>query len=162
MQDENKGDIFRFADDFLNKDLKLTGKILGEARDYITENAQGVFVWVDLVKTELLDYAETGYTEAEILDALRDLPPKLEDIYKKMFDKLEKGQSRDINIGIRLFRFVLFALRPLTVEELRNALAMLDNHNPSYEEFQRNKIHEIERRIEHCGGNFLEIKGKPL
>ncbi|KAF8542352.1 hypothetical protein BDD12DRAFT_802953 [Trichophaea hybrida] len=103
--------------------------------DYITENAQGVFVWVNLVKTELLDYAETGYTEAEILDALRDLPPKLEDFYKKMFDKLEKGQSRDINIGIKLFRFVLFGIRPLTVEELRNALAMLDNHNPPMKSF---------------------------
>jgi hypothetical protein len=158
MQDENTDDIFRFADDFL-RELKLTGKILGEAKDYITENAQGVFVWVNLVKTELLDYAETGYTDAEILDALRELPPELEDFYKKMFDRLEKGQRRDIAIGIRLFRFVLFTLRPFTVEELRDALAMLDNQNPLYEEFQRNKIHEIDRRIEHCGGNFLEIKG---
>jgi len=51
MQDVNKDDICRFADDFLDKDLKLKGKILRETRNYIAENAQGVFVWVALIKT---------------------------------------------------------------------------------------------------------------
>jgi hypothetical protein len=162
MQDENKDDISRFADDFLNMDLKLTGKILSEARNFIVQNAQGVFVWVGLVKSELLYYAETGFTEAEILHALRDLPPELGGFYKLMFDRLQKRQSRDIQTGIKLFRFVLFALRPLTVEELRHVLAMPDDHNPSDEKFQQNLIRRIEGRIEHCGGGFLEIKGKSL
>jgi len=78
-----------------------------------------------------------------------------------MFNTLENGPLRDIRDGIRLFEFVLFALRPLTVEELRDALAVPDDHNSSYENFQQNKIGEIDRRIKHCGGDFLEIRGKP-
>ncbi|KAF8537128.1 hypothetical protein BDD12DRAFT_746119, partial [Trichophaea hybrida] len=158
LQDENKDDISKFADHFLTKDLKLSGKILNEAAYYISENAQGVFVWVSLIKTELLTHVETACTDAEILRRLKDLPPELEDLYKLMFARLERGQLRDIQDGMKLFRFVLYALRPLNVVELRDALAMPDDHNPSYEEFQQNIISAIARRIEHCGGNFLEIK----
>ncbi|KAF8542381.1 hypothetical protein BDD12DRAFT_908006 [Trichophaea hybrida] len=60
LQDENKRDISRFAIGFLEKEVKLTGKILREAAEYIVRNADGVFVWVDLVKTELLRLVETG------------------------------------------------------------------------------------------------------
>ncbi|KAF8535276.1 hypothetical protein BDD12DRAFT_893473 [Trichophaea hybrida] len=158
LQDENERDISRFAISFLEKEVKLTGKILGEAAEYIIGNADGVFVWVDLVKTELLRLVETGCTNAEILHCLKDLPPHLEEFYKLMFARLENGHLRDIQIGKRLFRLVLFARRPFTVVELRDALAILDDHNASYEEFQQNQISAISRRIEHCGGGFLEIK----
>ena len=160
LQEENKHDISRFADHFLKNQLNLSGKILGEAADYITGNAQGVFVWVSLVKTELVALVETGCTNAEILACLKRLPTELEDFYAFMFKRLERGKVRDIQDGIRLFRFVLFARRPLTVVELRHAVAILDDRNTSYEEFQHNIISALARRIEHCGGNFLEIKGK--
>ncbi|KAF8542365.1 hypothetical protein BDD12DRAFT_385345 [Trichophaea hybrida] len=157
LQDENEHDITRFADDFLKNDLKLAGKILDETADYVTGNAQGVFVWVGLVKTELVGLIETGCTNAEILACLKRLPTELEDFYAFMFDRLESGKDRDIKDGIRLFRLVLIACRPLTVVELRHALAILDR-SQSGEEFQNNIISAIERRIVHCGGNFLEIK----
>ncbi|KAF8541819.1 hypothetical protein BDD12DRAFT_667923, partial [Trichophaea hybrida] len=157
MQDENTDDISRFADNFLKRDLGLTREILHYATNYIAENAQGVFVWVALVKSELLRIAETGCTNAEIVDRLKSLPAELEDLYALMFSRLENSDSRDIQDGIKLFRFVLFALRPLTVEELRDAIAIPFDYNPSFE-FQQNRTTAIERRIEHCGGNFLEIK----
>jgi hypothetical protein len=161
MQDVNKDDISRFAICFLEKEIKLTGKILGEAADCIIGNADGVFVWVGLVKTELLKLVETGCTDAEILICLKDLPPDLEEFYTLMFARLEKGHQRDIRDGKKLVRFVIFARRPLTVIELRHALAILDDHIP-YEEFQQSIIRDTRRRIEYCGGNFLEIKGKFL
>ena len=155
------GDISRFADDFLNSDLRLSGNILQDATDYITKNAQGVFVWVSLVKYELLTHIERGLLDAEILKCLKGLPKKLEDFYNFMFDRLERGHPQDIQDGIKLFRFVLFAVHPLTVLELREALALPDDNNTSYEDFQQNKTRAIVRQIEHCGGNFLEIKGSP-
>jgi len=160
MQDVNKDDIFRFADDFLNRDLKLTGKIFRETRSYIAENAQGVFLWVALIKSELLRFAETGCRDSEILELLKALPRELEALYERMFSRLENSPPRDVQDGIVLFRFIFFALRPPTVEELRDALAMPDDRIPCYENFQQDKIGAIGRRIEHCGGGFLEIKGK--
>jgi len=160
MQDENTGDISRFADDFL-RDLELAGEILGKARDYIVENAQGAFVWVRLVRGELVRCVETGSRGSDIFEVLRGLPRELEPFYQRMLNTLDNGLPREIRDGIRLFEFVLFALRPLTAEELRDVLAVPDDHNSSYPKFQQNKISAIGRRIEHCGGGFLEIKGKP-
>ena len=160
MQDQNQGDIIRFAGDFLSSDLRLSGKILHEAIDYIAKNAQGVFIWVSLVRTELFAYVETGCTNTEILHLLKCLPQELETFYTFMFDRLESGNQRDLRDGLKLFRFVLFARRPLTIIELRDALAVPDEDNQSYGNFQR--ITDIARRIEHCGGNFLEIKGMCL
>jgi len=159
LQDQNRGDISRFADDFLAQNLRLSGEILQEARDYIIDQAEGVFVWVQLVKIGL-QYAETGYSDTEILDFLKAIPPKLEIFYKEMFLRLENSNPQDIQLGIRLFRLILFSLRPLTLEELRDALAVPDDLDLRYRKFQRNKIQEIGKRIEHCGSGFLETKGK--
>ncbi|KAF8540605.1 hypothetical protein BDD12DRAFT_980219 [Trichophaea hybrida] len=158
MQDQNMHDISRFADDFLTTDLQLSGKILHDATEYITKYAQGVFVWVSLIKYELLILVERGLPDAEILKCLKGLPKKLEDFYNYMFDKLQMGYPRDIQDRTKLFRLVLFALRPLSVLEIRDALALPDDHNASYEDFQQNISRTIARRIEYCGGNFLEIK----
>jgi len=159
MQAQNTHDICVFADEFLNLDLQLTGEKLAEATNYITENAKGVFVWVSLIKAELLRNDAGACSSDQIVRCLKNLPKELEEFYLFMFHRLESGTYDDIRDGIRLFRFVLFALRPLALDELRDALAMPDNHSPLYMEFQRNKIGPIARRIEHCGGNFLEIKG---
>jgi len=159
LQDQNKGDISRFANDFLAQNLGLSGAILQEARDYIINQAEGVFVWVKLVKNEL-DCAETGYSDAEILDLLKAAPPGLETFYEEMFRRLENSRPHDVQLGIKLFRFILFAFRPLTLEELRDALAVPDDHNLRYEQFQQNKIRNIGKRIEHCGSGFLETNGK--
>lgn len=155
MQDENKGDISRYAKDFLHTDLQMSEKI-HEATDYITENAQGVFVWVSLVKAELLSCIEKGRPDAEILQCLNALPRDLKDMYTFMFHRLEDNKPEVIQDGIKLFRLLLFALRPLTVLELRDAL-IPDDDNPSHE--ARQQIHAFKKRMTHSGGNFLEIKG---
>jgi hypothetical protein len=160
MQDQNTHDICVFADEFLNYELQLTGEKLAEATKYIMDNAKGVFVWVSLIKAELLLRNDKGAcSNDQIIRCLKSLPKELEEFYLFMFHRLEGGGDDDIRDGIRLFRFVLFGLRPLALDELRDALAMPDGHSPLYEEFQYNKIDPIDRRIVHCGGNFLEING---
>jgi hypothetical protein len=162
LQDENKNDIHEFTNDFL-RDLRLTGPILREATDYIIDNAKGVFVWVDLIKRELRTIGSTGGSERQILDHLRQLPKELVDFYEFTLQKLEKGSHQDIQDGITLFQFTLFALRPPTVAELRHALAIPPDPDrpftPSHTEFKKKQSSSIERRILHCGGNFLEITG---
>jgi hypothetical protein len=160
MQDENRDDICKFADNFLKRELGLAGKTLRDSTEYIVENAQGVFIWVALIRNELLRYT-TGCTNTEVFDRLKSLPKELEEFYILIFERLENGNPPDIQDGIRLFRFILFALRPITVEELCDAIAIRDDHNNA-EEFHQNRTSAIVRRIEHCGGNFLEIKGMSL
>ncbi|KAF8245984.1 hypothetical protein K440DRAFT_554537, partial [Wilcoxina mikolae CBS 423.85] len=160
LQDETKDDINNFVSSFLSSDLNFTGSLRQRATNYITEHAQGVFVWVSLVRKELLHYAEIGYSEREIIDVLKSLPTELEDFYARIFTRLNGDNQRNIWDAIGMFELVLFTFRPLTVTELQHALAVRNDtaEFPSDESFKENLIEEFEKRIIHCGGNFLEIK----
>ena len=157
LQDQTKLDIFRFASDFLKR-LKFTG-FLDKAMQYIVDNAQGVFLWVKLVGEELLTYYEEGRAENEVFDFLKSLPTELENFYEHMLHKMGRNRT-DLQTGVKMFRFVLFAYRPLTASELLHALGIPDKPDTEFvasDEF----FHEFiprERRITLCGGNFLEIR----
>jgi hypothetical protein len=158
LQDETKSDISNFAYSFL-KPLNFTG-LLDRTKEYIVEHAQGVFLWVQLVKEELLDCIEVGSTEKEIFEFIKSLPVELEDFYERILDKLETQRESYVQDGIRMFKLVLFACRPLNATELRHALGIPDNPNaefiPSDDGFYL--VDEIERRLIHCAGNLLEIR----
>jgi hypothetical protein len=161
LQEENEQDIYKLVNDFLRLELKLSSDTLDQATEYIGTHAQGVFIWVDLVQKELLDYVERGGNKEGILRVLEDIPyEELNGFYSIMLNRMGARRSRDIQDAVKIFRFILFARRPLTVIELYNALA--ENSPPWFlpcdKAFQSDTA-EMEKRIVHCGGNFLETKG---
>ncbi|KAF8535926.1 hypothetical protein BDD12DRAFT_750283, partial [Trichophaea hybrida] len=167
MQNENTSDIIKFAESFLGE-LELDDKCRCKTKDYILQKAQGVFVWVSLVEKVLREYDAAGYADQEIYDFLESLPTELDSFYEYIVQKLEKNKPRDIKVGVKIFELVLFAFRPLRVPEIRQALAIPDNidadYSPSDESFKDGliKIKRIKKRIIHCGGDFLEIKGDDI
>jgi hypothetical protein len=117
LQNENEKEISEFARSFLGPDLDLPPEILNQATEYIVEKAQGVFVWVYLVKKKLLEYAERGCTKKQIFDFLKSLPTELEAFYRDILHELEKREEPDIKDGLRMFRFVLFTYRPVRLAD---------------------------------------------
>ena len=163
LQDVNFSDILRFTASFLDSpELEFSPDIVHLAAKYITENAQGVFVWVHLVREELLEYATGGYTKNRILDFLKSLPTELEGIYKRILKRLEGGKGQNVEDGRKMLRLVLLTHRPLGLDELGHALAIRDNLGSGFscsdESFEGDLIRGIEKRIITCAGNFLEIK----
>jgi len=163
LQEENGRDIYKLVNDFLGQELELSGDTLGQATEYISTHAQGVFVWVDLVQKELLDYVERGGNKEGILCVLKDIPyEELHDFYSIMLKRIGTRRDRDIQDTVKIFRFVLFARRPLTVIELYNTLAIPENSRPRFlpcDKAFQNITTEMEKGIVHYGGNFLETKG---
>jgi hypothetical protein len=159
LQEETTHDISNFAYSIL-EDLNLC-TFLDRATKYIVEHAQGVFLWVKLVKEELQSYIEAGMAENDVFAMLTQLPVELEDLYAHTLNKLGMNKP-DLRDGIRMFRLVLFACQPLTIDELRHALAIPDDLDDEFtlcdEHFQKCIPDVIERRIIHCAGNLLEIK----
>ena len=115
-----------------------------------------------LVREELLRCAREGYSENEVIEFLESLPTELEEIYKNIITRLERGTERNIVIGQKMLQFVLLTYRPLEVGELTQALAMRDNLDSGFpcsdERFQGHLIRGMSKRIVSCAGNFLEIK----
>ena len=91
LQDHTESDISMFAHSLLSG-LNLND-VLVQAREYIVDNAQGVFLWVKLVGEELKAYGANGCSGEEILEFLEDLPTDLEDFYRLMFDKMSRKES---------------------------------------------------------------------
>ena len=162
LQDENEPDILRFTESFL-AELMFPIQLYNDTKDYIIQNAQGVFVWVYLVQKELLNYHATGYRNKDIYLFLRSLPTELDGFYERMHCELESNNERDVKDGVRMFELVLFARRPLRVSEIQQALAIPDDldaeFSPTDESFEDEIIEDIVKRIIHCGGNFLDIRG---
>jgi len=162
MQDYNNSDIIKFADSFLGE-LELDRECYDKTKGYIVREAQGVFIWVRLIESELREYHRTGFSNDEIYKFLQSLPTELDSFYDRILGKLEKNTQRDIKVGVRIFQLVLFAYRPLRIPEIQQALAIPDdinaNYLPSDSSFEDGLTKAIKRRIIHCGGNFLEIKG---
>ena len=164
LQDVNHSDILRFTTSFLDSEkLDIYPAVARLATEYITENAQGVFVWVHLVREELLEYARDGYNTNELFDFLKSLPTELEGIYKRILMRLEGGNTRNVEYGRKMLQFALFAYRPLGLDELGQALAIRDSLDSEFsysdESFEGELIYSIERRIISSAGNLLEIKG---
>ena len=163
LQDVNNSDILKFAESFLSgPGLGFPPGIAHSATEYITKNAQGVFVWVNLVREELLEYARDGCTKRQIFDFLKSLPTELEGIYEGILKRLENGRKQNIAVGKQMLQFVLFAYRPLGLAELRQALAIQDDLDSEFscsdESLEEGLIYGIEKRVVSCAGNFLEIK----
>lgn len=156
LEYETKSDISTFAESSL-KDLNPTSSHT-EATEYIVNNAEGVFLWVKLVLKELQKRVGKGFSEAQIYESLKKLPKGLKDFYELMLDKLRAEE--DYPQASKMLQFVLFAGRPLTVDEALHMIGISDSSDattlPSNEYF-RTCIPE-ERYIIHGGGSFLEIK----
>jgi hypothetical protein len=159
LQDETKSDISLYTRSFL-QELSFAD-FLEDAMRYILEHADGVFIWVRLVKEELFKYDERGRcTEKEVFKFLQSLPTGLEAFYERILDKMSRDDDERKDIQ-KIFRIVLFARRPLSVTELLHILPIPDDFETEFTT-SVGSFHECIRKrryIIHCGGNFLEVRG---
>jgi WD40 repeat protein len=111
----------------------------------ILRRAQGNFLWVDLAVKRV----NQCQTKPDVSDALKDLPPGMEALYRRMANSVRfQPSSRDPTLGERILGWAAYAQRPLSVEELCDALG-------------NDEVLEIHRTIEFlCGGFVIVNEGK--
>ncbi|KAK9443465.1 NACHT and Ankyrin domain protein [Metarhizium brunneum] len=91
------------------------GRIREHVETTLRNGANGTFLWVSLVIMELLKKT----TCTEILDSLKEFPPGLDAIYSRMLQKMKKSPGF---VALKILRWVVMALRPLTLSELAEAV----------------------------------------
>jgi hypothetical protein len=148
MQDVNLSDIQGYVLGFLVQ-LQFSETLLQKARKYILEHGQGVFLWVRLVKDQLIECAEEGARNHEIISTLEGLPTELEGMYKLILIRLSHDQCHMVD-RTRMFELVLFADSPFTVSEINHALAMVDleytaAEDISWETFENSLVAGMEK-----------------
>ncbi|CAG7919699.1 unnamed protein product [Penicillium olsonii] len=122
VEAHNRGDIASYIEDaFVGIATRENQKELSDLTEHLIRRADGVFQWIHL----LVPSIERKITDCEPLDHiyswLREVPTGLEEIYVYIINHvIEKHKQKQ---SLLLFQWVCLAERPLTVKELRYALA---------------------------------------
>ena len=110
LRDGTRSDVKKFIS-FRLEELKVDCITTEKIKENLVEKAQGTFLWVGFAIDEL----KTKSTSAAIFEALNHIPAHLRGIY----DRILQGIAReDRTICANILRWVAFAVRPLTVDEL--------------------------------------------
>jgi ankyrin repeat protein len=126
VENLNGNDITSFIQDKLRievlagaqPDERLAWKTLVEE---LTRRASGVFQWARLVVPMAAKYIDDGESPSEIRRRLREVPEELSAVYKHILEQVIDRANRPRTL--LLLRWVCLASQPLTVTELRVALA---------------------------------------
>ncbi|KFY58528.1 hypothetical protein V496_06094 [Pseudogymnoascus sp. VKM F-4515 (FW-2607)] len=89
-----------------------------EIHDFLLKGSQGMFLWVALQIISLCDMK----TDDAIRQALKDLPKDLSETFSRI---LQKSEGSGKTYQRRTLELVTIAHRPLTAEELRDALSVV-------------------------------------
>ncbi|WKT53426.1 hypothetical protein QSH57_003988 [Fusarium oxysporum f. sp. vasinfectum] len=82
--------------------------------------AHGGFQWAMLITNMIIDEDAAGARTEDLLKMISTTPPDLDDLY----DVILKGATKDKHKQmVKLFQWVVYAKRPLSAQELREALA---------------------------------------
>jgi hypothetical protein len=120
---ENTLDIEAFIEAELSFRLESRSLNLGDAsliveiQDALLEGSKGMFLWVVLQINSLC----TMQTDDEIRQALENLPEDLSTVYAQL---LKRQQGPIIKYQRRIFELIMAAQRPLTTNEMREALSV--------------------------------------
>jgi hypothetical protein len=120
-------------------------------QDDIHETGHGTYLWVKFVFEELKRLPSV--TNNHLLKAIRELPPSIEQMYDKIL-----SNSLDSTLATKLLCIVLAAVRPLSLEEMRVALAIEDHHR-SKDDLENDLDLEtgFEGRLKNLCGLFITV-----
>ena len=92
-------------------------------------------------------------TDHEIINSLNDLPKGLPETFRRILHRLQHFTFADPSLGRKIFEIVAAAQRPLTLDELGEAISI----TPGDTSWDRSKlINDVLRSLESCG-SFLVV-----
>jgi ankyrin repeat protein len=161
VEDENYQDIRIYVHDQLERGIPDES----EARELgtkITDKASGVFQWVCLVVPMVLKLHQAGINMKAIQTRLQHIPSELSSLYEEI---LENIASEDRPQSLQLMQWICFALRPLSLGELRFAMAVdADTPYDSLGKMRQDSLHYVEtdgkmkKRVQSLSGGLAEVR----
>ena len=160
VEKENRSDIATYVQNRFGTELldKRKAQILQKA---ILGKASGAFQWVVIVVGQSLKQYRQGMSLQAIQAEIRDLPSELDDLYREILGQTDEN---DLPKTLQLMQWICCAFRPLSMAELRVAMAM-EHGTPftSLEECQNTAEYvetdeDMEKRVQHLSRGLAEVK----
>ncbi|MCJ1269162.1 hypothetical protein MMC22_009051 [Lobaria immixta] len=146
---EINNDIYRFIEikvDELSELRHYPEPLRVHVKEVFQKRAQGTFLWVGIVTKALTKY---GATEVE--EALDLFPQGLDELYARMLLQIDIDRRE---VAAKILRWVVMAVRPLTLSELSVALDITVEPSAVFR-FRRDEV--MRNKVSYCG-YFLTIK----
>jgi ankyrin repeat protein len=86
----------------------------------IVNRSSGIFQWVSVIARQVLVLQQSGYSLNRIQKELQEKPTELDSLYQEM---LKHIPGADRARSLQLMQWICFAERPLSLQELRFAMA---------------------------------------
>ncbi|KAI9866190.1 MAG: hypothetical protein M1813_001751 [Trichoglossum hirsutum] len=143
-------EINRDISDFISGQLNINPKLRrwsahhGRIQQVLSEQAQGVFRWVECQFKSLMGCPRS---ESHLEQCLRSLPRTLDETYERILCSIDKDWIEEVR---RILTLLCFSSRPLTVEELIDGVAV-DLHEPAYLNLRR-RLHDADDFHRLCPG----------
>jgi hypothetical protein len=144
---DNSEDIEAFIEGELERCLSDGALILGDQtlilniQDALLEGSRGMFLWV-VLQIKMICAMQT---DAEIVEALGNLPEDLSDTYSRILRKAHGTLGRYQG---KIFQLVISAQEPLRIDEIQEALSV----TPGITEWNPSKIiNDIYSALATCG-----------
>ncbi|KAK5990811.1 Ankyrin-R-like protein [Cladobotryum mycophilum] len=128
-----------------------------EIPSMIKERANGIFMWARIAVNKAKQLHDEGETPGRIKDKINSLPEELNDLYGEIVQSMDDPQT-----SLRLIEWVCFAMRPLSLKELRWAMAVRDDGScKSLEECKNGDLidndESMERQIKVLSRGLVEV-----
>jgi ankyrin repeat protein len=125
--------------------------------------AQGGFQWAVLVCNMVIQENDKG-TKADILQQkLVTIPEALDELYASILCSVPETERQQT---VKLFQWVLFTARPLSAQELRDALSidkdMQCNTNIRKHSSWSDTLPEFERHVKHLSRGLIEFQTREV
>jgi hypothetical protein len=144
MEKQNEEDILTCVCRELSEKIQQHQRLswaddLKALQNQIANSAHGVFLWASLMVPLVAKEYNKGKSLKHVLKMLHKAPPDLDSIYKYILTTLvDVGDRKD---SIHLIQWISLAKRPLSVTEVRYALALDDS-----------AIHEVHDSVQESEG----------
>lgn len=121
---DTKDDIDLCAIGMVNKQLsnkpqKLKTQLATEA----AKRSDGMFLWLHLLSHEL----DPGENAKRLRTIVSEMPAEINETYERDLEKVNNLRSDQKERAVAILRWILFAVRPLTVRELAEAIALAND-----------------------------------
>jgi Ankyrin repeats (3 copies)/NACHT domain len=120
VEDENHDDIETYIQDELHLAIRDETKI-SILQQQVVARASGSFQWVVLVISRVCELYRKGKPLKFIQTHIQKTPPELNSLYRELLQSIEE---ESISQSLQLMQWICFAIRPLTLDELRHAIAV--------------------------------------
>lgn len=141
IEEENENDIRTYLRSrFSSAMVGIEATELIDVEQQIATRASGVFQWVVQVTNIVIRLRREG--KDHILKEIQKLPQQLGKLYQSMFEHLrEPDNATDRALTLSIMRWITFAAEPLTVEQLRVAVAINWNITTNITQDPSHSIH---------------------